>query len=154
MRTEIMLKGVFMSFHTSHDGIAAPDVPNFRMVFFCFGITHSIRKLFRLEFFKHIVIYRLIGLCTILLSLFTQFQCIFIELRIEGHPTHTHGLKNSISCVLPGPFILWNGIVFWELAVIAILACIDVVPEWCLLKARSTLPVFAKGDSSPGIHGG
>ena len=51
-----------------------------------------------------------------------------------------------------GHFIIRYGVVSGILAIITILAGIDVMPQWCLLQADRVMPVFSERNITPGIH--
>ena len=104
--TEVVLQGVFMPFHAPHDRVAPPDIPHAGMVLRGLRLAHRVRELLARELLEDVLPDRPIVGSSILDRLLAKLERVLLELRVEGHPSHTHRLEDLVGSVLPGQFIV------------------------------------------------
>ena len=128
MSAEVVLEGVFVALHASHDGVATPDVPNSRIILFRFRIGNRILQFPGFKLFQYVlndvgIIGRTVGD-----SFGAEIESVLLELRIERHPAVANRHEDGVCGMLASQVIRRNRVVTGVLPIIAVLAAVDVMP--------------------------
>ncbi len=152
MRAEVMLEEELVAFGARHQRVAAPDEPDARPVFGRARMFDRKPQLALFELFDRVIANLLLRLRSGARGLGDDFGIGFVELRIERQPTAAHSFCLQINRVAGSQrrlAVLRHGVIVGELALVAPLLCVDVMPRRRVLQARSRNPVFRESQRAP-----